>query len=327
MSSMKKIILIISFPVIFALGLWLGTLSGRQSNACNNKFIYINPTLNCDFKQVIEKSNLITLKEKLNAFIDLKKRSGEVNTLAIYFRDLHDGPILGINENEEFIGASLLKLPTALTFFKMAEEEYPDILNRRLHYEGEVEETDNLEQFFKPAQTIKAGSSYTVGELIFNSLVHSDNLSNEVLKASLKSIQKDKDLILQTYRELGLVAPRNIQSSDLSTRVYASLFRILYNASYLSATHSEKILSLLAQSTFNKGLATGVPENIKVANKFGERFLNEDKQLHDCGIVYYPDNPYVLCVMTRGTDFQKLAKVITQISEMVYQEVDSRLIK
>jgi len=27
-------------------------------------------------------------------------------------------------------------------------------------------------------------------------------------------------------------------------------------------------------------------------------------QLHDCGIVYYPETPYLLCVMTKGWNFE-----------------------
>jgi hypothetical protein len=47
-------------------------------------------------------------------------------------------------------------------------------------------------------------------------------------------------------------------------------------------------------------------------------------QLHDCGIIYYPGNPYLLCVMTRGTDWSALEKTIQTISAMTYKEVDSR---
>lgn len=47
-------------------------------------------------------------------------------------------------------------------------------------------------------------------------------------------------------------------------------------------------------------------------------------ELHDCGIIYYPNNPYVLCVMTRGDSMEELKKIISTISLMTYKEVDSR---
>ena len=116
----------------------------------------------------------------------------------------------------------------------------------------------------------------------------------------------------------------------VNAKEYGSIFRILYNVSFLGKDPSEKILSLLTQSEFKNGLRGGVPENIVIAHKFGERELKVGnnvapvKQLHDCGIIYYPGNPYILCIMTRGPSLQKLAPVIQRISSEVYQEFDAR---
>jgi hypothetical protein len=68
----------------------------------------------------------------------------------------------------------------------------------------------------------------------------------------------------------------------------------------------------------------GVPSGTVVAHKFGERVLPSKnvKQLHDCGIVYYPQFPYVLCVMTRGNDFVTLQQAIKGVSDIVYREFD-----
>ena len=84
---------------------------------------------------------------------------------------------------------------------------------------------------------------------------------------------------------------------------------------------SEKLLSILSKTEYKGGLVAGVPDNIIVSHKFGERVIGDVYQLHDCGIVYYPNNPYLLCVMTKGTEFTKLEKVIQDISGMVYQDM------
>lgn len=323
---MRKYIIFILFLIIFAIGVLIGNFAFKDTGLCPQKFAYINYSLNCGLKQTIDKSHPIALEKKLALFIESKKTSSEAEIISVYFRDLYNGPTLGINEDETFIGASLLKLPVALTFFKLADDK-PDILGRRLHFKGSVNNTEELEQFFKPYKTIQEGSSYTVDELIFNTIVYSDNMSNEVLKASLRSISPDKNLLLETYHDLGLIPSTDIQESNITTRGYASIFRMLYNASYVSLENSEKLLSILSRSDFHQGLTAGVPKNVKVANKFGERFLGGQKQLHDCGIVYYPENPYLLCVMTQGKDFEVLSSIISTISEMVYKEVDSRKIK
>ena len=113
----------------------------------------------------------------------------------------------------------------------------------------------------------------------------------------------------------------------MSVKTYAYFFRILYNATYLGHTYSEKALELLNNREFPDGIVAGVPENIPVAHKFGERTVESPEgivtteELHDCGIVYYPSKPYILCVMTKGTDIASLKEIIKTISKTVSDEV------
>jgi hypothetical protein len=85
---------------------------------------------------------------------------------------------------------------------------------------------------------------------------------------------------------------------------------------------SEKALAYLARTDYRKGLVAGVPPTIAVAHKFGLRRMNEMKQLHDCGIVYYPDHPYLLCVMTSGPVPDYLDTTIADISRFIFEAVD-----
>jgi len=294
---------------------------------CSQKYTYINPKLGCGVKQILNKANPIDLKNKLKTFIAQEKDAGRTDEVAVYYRDLLDGPILGIDENKEFIPASLLKLPLAMTFYRLVEEEQPNIMTKKLRYIDDLKEKEELVQFFKPTKIAQPGISYTIQELIYYTIVYSDNMAYNVLVSALKSIMPDRNLVLETYRDLGLTSSTSIVQADISARLYATIFRILYNASYLTVEHSENILSMLAESAFNEGIAAGVPKDIKVANQFGERFVGQKKQLHDCGIIYYPDNAYLLCVMTYGDDFPELVNVISQISTMVYEDVDTKRLK
>jgi hypothetical protein len=89
---------------------------------------------------------------------------------------------------------------------------------------------------------------------------------------------------------------------------------------------SEKALELLTREDFPQGIAAGIPKGIPLAAKFGE-FEEEtgkkEKQLHEFGIVYHPKGPYILGIMTKGSDFTLQANVISAISALVYQEVDT----
>jgi hypothetical protein len=73
------------------------------------------------------------------------------------------------------------------------------------------------------------------------------------------------------------------------------------------------------ESTFTQGIVAGVPAGTRVSHKFGEFSAGTNlKQLHDCGIVYKPAHPYILCVMTQGNDFNNLAATIAKISKTVW---------
>ena len=311
----------LALVVVFVLGGLSGIYWWKNKNDCKNILTFINPSLNCEAKTSFDKSNPIVLKDKLSSYIDGKKKSGDIDEASVYFRDLNNGPTLGIDEDALFISASLLKLPISLTLYKLAEEDQPDILNKNLEFKISGDMGDGLVQYFKPEKTIEEGKAYSVDDLIYDSLVYSDNLSNDLLKGYLAKIGNGQDLILRTLKDLGLTEPTSVVSSDISTRSYASIFRILYNASYLNNEDSDKVLSILSESKFDMGIAAGIPKDVRIANKFGERDLPEQKQLHDCGIVYFPGNPYLLCVMTRGKSYDSLTSVIKDISKIVYDDM------
>jgi len=173
---------------------------------------------------------------------------------------------------------------------------------------------------------LKIGQYYTIEDYMRAAITYSDNLSYYILTNYLDHMTPEKiHRFDRTFQELGIIDPRSSEDEVISTHGYASLFRMLYNISYLDTEASEKLLSWLASSTYDKGLAAGIPKDVPVANKFGERGLqNGSKQLHDCGIIYYPQNPYILCVMTNGRDWGPLVNLIKDISSMVYEEVDKK---
>jgi beta-lactamase class A len=152
-------------------------------------------------------------------------------------------------------------------------------------------------------------------------IVYSDNNAFMLLSAHVSPAE-----LQRTYEKLDLRAPGSAATPELSAETYASFFRVLYNASYLPKDLSEWALSVLAESDFRDGIVRGVPRGVAVAHKFGEH--RDDAagkvQLHDCGIVYVPGHPYLLCVMTRGTSFEHLDDAIAAISRVVHGEVSTQ---
>ena len=69
-----------------------------------------------------------------------------------------------------------------------------------------------------------------------------------------------------------------------------------------------------------------LPKNVAASHFLGAHSSPDARRhyAHDCGIIYYKPQPYVLCVMTRGEDPAWLAGVVKDISRLVYAEVSSQ---
>ena len=323
---MKRIILI---GLIFIIGILTGILSNKfyrdfKKNTCLKLYKFIDRELICSRSLIIvKKHSYIKLKNKLIDFIYDERKKSNITHVSLYFRDLVNGPILGINEQEEFSPASLLKLPLLITYLRLAEED-KNLLKKKILYTNKIE----ISQNFEPSRIIDQTTRHEIGELLNALIIYSDNVAYYWLVAYLRQAFPKRNPLLETNQELGILEPKNTLEDTITVRSYGSIFRSLYYGTYLSEVPSEQALGLLAKSEFDKGIAAGVPKELAVANKFGERAtLNSKiKQLHDCGIIYYPNNPYLLCIMTKGEDFEKLAKIITDLSRMVYEEFNSRKI-
>lgn len=280
-----------------------------------SSFKFVSPLLACEEAKFdhIGNDELLALEKALNAYIAEAKVGRKVGNVAVYFRQLRGGPWVGIQEDSVFIPGSLLKVPLAMAVYEVASKN-PGFLDASVFFES-GDATQN--QYFKNT-TVVSGEEYKVRELVDKMLIHSDNNAAELLAATLSDEQ-----IADTYERLGIAAPLRTRDYNTDVHQYASFFRILYNATYFDAEDSEHILEILTHATFTQGLVAGVPEHIPVAHKFGERAVDTslNVQLHDCGIIYHPERPYLLCVMTQGTDFKTLAGIIADISRIAYEQV------
>ncbi|MBP9669331.1 MAG: serine hydrolase [Candidatus Pacebacteria bacterium] len=319
-STSATVVLTLLFGV--GIGVSIGVFVPHHNTAeCEAQYQFLNASVVCGEETVLEKTSYRELRERIEERISTKQKEGGLQQGAVYFRDLRQGPVFGINETMDFAPASLMKLPIALVYLDAAEQQ-PELLDAKMQFEGE---TAVKSQRLKPEESAQPGTPYPIKELLRLMLTYSDNASYEALEAFLEKTPARTELRLKTLQELGFIDPRNQSVRTVSVRGYAALLILLYNATYLDAEYSESVLSWLRDSPFREGIVAGVPDTVAVAHKFGERLHEDDsKELHDCGIIYYPGNPYSLCVMTLGTDWEVQRALIRDISDMVYSEVDSR---
>ncbi|HMS90822.1 MAG TPA: class A beta-lactamase-related serine hydrolase [Candidatus Absconditabacterales bacterium] len=287
-----------------------------------------NPALNYEYGENIMDNKEINLENYLQNFIQNKKYNNETNHVSVYYRNLNNGNWFGIKEKELFSPASLMKTPLLLVYLKKIEQDQSVWDKKLLYTEDPIEAS--YRQNIEPEKSLIDGQEYTIKELLEYMIRYSDNKASVLL---------EKNITLDDYKKAftdnQLLFPEIIDGrfdNNLKVIDYARFFRVLFNASYVNKELSNYGLQLLTQIDFSKGLVAGVDTNIPVAHKFGERGIIgangiEEKQLHDCGIIYYPDHPYILCVMTRGYDLEKLEEIVSTISKTIYQEVKKEYTK
>jgi beta-lactamase class A len=317
-SLIPTLILLAGFSVGFMLrGIILEKSKPHIAEIRQGGWNYINPLLECEQGQnVLSDPELKPMRDRVEKFIreNLKVKWGD--EVSVYFRELNDGLAFDIGEDSKFYPASLLKVPLMISILKKAETN-PQILTKRITYNNpDLKSYQNSDV----ADKLLFGRSYTVEDLMRRTIDYSDNISSILLEEAINNIDLRK-----TYDDLGLPDPYNLNDQNdymLSVELYSSFFRILFNASYLNREMSERALEYLAKTDYRKGLVAGVPPEIAVAHKFGLRKINERKQLHDCGIIYYPNHPYLLCVMTSGPYPEYLDTTIRDVSRFIYEEID-----
>lgn len=278
---------------------------------------FINPLLECENISISQDKNLSSLKKSIQFIIDQNIDNNQISFASVYYRDLNNGPWFGINEREYFSPASLIKVPIMMAYLKETENDH-HLLERKI---TNTKIFDYSQQNITPTQTIELDKEYTIDDLINRMIIYSDNAAYELLLENIDHVK-----IYNTYKDLDVdisKAEKDPNGNIITVKDYASFFRILFNSSYLDQNNSEKALNILSKTQYYKGLVAGIPENITVAHKFGERqyLPSKEKQLHDCGIVYVPDKPYLICIMSRSDNFDSAANFIKQASKTVYDHI------
>lgn len=279
---------------------------------------YINPLLECDIAEGTIDATKKSFNNELDVFVAEAKVNHDLTNVAVYYRDLNNGPTFGVGPNEKFFPASLLKVPIMMAFYHWSEVK-PDLFDSSIPYEQPKDL--GFQQTIIPREQMIVGQTYTVRELLERMIRYSDNQALFLLSSHLPL-----DMLENLFKTIGVDdSVLHDSEAKLTVKEYSGFFRMLFNGSYLSREHSEDALALLASTDYDDALPAGVPLGTVVAHKFGEAGTGEtERQLHDCGIVYFPDHPYLVCIMTRGHDTDSLRQAIAEISGFIYGKIDEQ---
>lgn len=294
--------------------------AGTVLHEDSSDYKFINPTLLSLRNENIESKDYASLKNTLTQYITSTISTQKAQDVSVYFRDMNSGNWTGVNYDDTYAPGSMLKVAVLMAYLHQAELD-PSMANDSTTVSTQGVNLDAY-QYFPPTHPIELGKTYTNDQLVTAMITDSDNNAASLLEQIVGD-----DKLNDIYKELEMPIQNQGGTDYLSPKLYSRLFRTIYNGSFLSDQQSEKALQLMSQSNFNVGLVAGVPSGTIVAHKFGEQSVanpiadQSNLELHDCGIIYYTDHPYFLCVMTKGSDYPTLEGVISTISKTTWSYV------
>lgn len=259
---------------------------------------------------------LNNLKDKINRIIATGKSANTITDISVYYRKLNDGSWFEINGNKEYNPASLMKVPLLITILKQAGSN-PKLLDKKVffgkHFEGNYNQ--NIKDFH-----LQENKQYSIRELLQYMIQYSDNDAMSMIAQNI-----DATVYNKLFTDFGISVPPSLFSSKgieyfLNIIDYSKFFRLLYNSGYLNDDQSELALEFLTKSTYKEGILRNINSSIPVAHKFGERILNNESQLHEVGIFYVDQHPYLLGIMSSGHDMKQLSGVLSEISKVTFDE-------
>lgn len=277
------------------------------ATSASNEFPYLSKRIFLENQNDIL-LNFIPLREAMREYINQQS-----NTVGAYFEYLPSGTSIGVNDREEVKIASLSKVPLVMSVFKKIERGQMSLTDSL------VIKKEDLNQEFGTLWKRGEGTKLSVEELIRLALIESDNTAYRVLLNALTPQE-----VNEVYEGLDIQITQALDYQLVSPKNYSSIFRSLYLSSFLSKKNSQRILQMLTQTIFKDKIPAGMPNDIQIAHKIGVfTEIDTSKDIFiDCGIIYVPNRPYILCIFVKDTD-EQAQKHMSHISKMVYGYVIS----
>lgn len=306
-----RILLVSIIFVSFSLNFFLGYFYTQQTptqETLAKEFPFLSKRV------LVENSNdilinFVPLRTALREYVANSKAH-----LGVYFEYLPSGISVGVNDREEVRLASLSKVPLSMAILKKEEA-------KKLSLEEKVVlQASDLDDGFGDLWKAGAGSVFTIRELVEKSLKESDNTAYRALFRQLTP-EEVNDVYSNLEIQISFI---DNNYPLVSPKSYSSILRSLYLSSYLSKEDSQYLLEVLTGSNFDETITRPIPKNVKVAHKVGvfDKADSKEKVFIDCGIVYIPSRPYILCLFVEDEESVANYQMAT-ISKMIYDYVST----
>lgn len=239
---------------------------------------------------------------------------------------------LYLNADAQVHAASTMKLPVMMRLYRESDRGHLD-LDRYIKLVNDFASiVDSSHYALDPkvdsdsALYKVVGDSITVRELIRHMITRSSNLATNTLIALANP--DSVNAMMQAFGATRMHVLRGVEdqkafdrslNNTATARDLGTLLTVLETGRSAPPAATSAMRGILLAQEFNEKIPAGLPAGVRVAHKTGDI----TGIAHDAAIVYPPGRaPYVLVVLTRGIQEQKVADgMIADISRMVYQHV------
>jgi beta-lactamase class A len=262
------------------------------------------------------------LKTRIQKLID--SSGAEV---AVAVRTLDGRTQISIDPDKSFHAASTMKVPVMIELFRQAEagtvklddqipvrNEFHSIVDGSVYQMDVSDDSDG--EVYK-----RTGKTMALRELCDAMITVSSNFAANLLIERLGA--NNVQATVERLGGTGVHVLRGVEDQKAFDKGLnnvttagglAALFEHLAQGTAVSAKADAEMIAILKRQKFNDAIPAGVPEGTPVAHKTG----TITKIHHDAGIVYGP-HPYVLVVLTRGIQDQKVSgPLMASISREVW---------
>lgn len=299
----KSATLLLLGVLLGAMIFFVFNLFNQSSNDINTVYPLLAKRIQIDNPNDV-KINFSELRRQLNLNVQQQKNA---EAISIYYEFLPSGVSININDKNESIAASLMKLPVVMNLYRASELGLVD-LDRKIPLQEQW-----LNQEYGMLYQKGVGYELTLREAAKLTLRDSDNTALLMIWDSIEKAGLPLDQQSLNYLDVNFSIVEDGRAL-IGARSYSSILKCLYLACYNTKNSSQQMLEYLADSTFTNRLTRGIPPDVKVSHKIGTYNIRYQS---DCGIVYLDKNNYVLCVMIEGQD-PLASDQIAQVSEIVY---------
>lgn len=248
--------------------------------------------------------NFAPLRQELRKFFNEQ----DVN-FSFYTEYLPSGTSIKINQDNDMVGASLLKVPLVMNLFRAVERGEIKLTDTVTIQEGDIDKRSG--KLWQKG----VGAQLSLGEVARYAVVESDNTAVNML---IGAASGKFDLFQEAIDELDItLSVENDTQTTIGAQGYASLLKCLYLSCFTGYEHSQQILQWMAESQGPPRLRAGLPGEITIAHKYG---TSGGRSESDCGIVYLPKRPYIICMMVDAPPEQANI-IISEVSQRVYEYI------